>query len=90
LEGVPGPLGPVQPPERLLLLDVLRGAAVLGMLLANNNAWAYNEFLLTAALAPSTACRLSREAQDSLPFRGLGWSQRHPPPGSDTSLESRP
>ena len=45
-----GSLGPVQPQERVLLLDVLRGAAVLGILLANNNAAAYLSFLLPSAL----------------------------------------
>lgn len=43
-------LRPVGPRDRLLLLDVLRGVAVLGMLLANNNPGAYTQFLLPSAL----------------------------------------
>jgi uncharacterized protein len=42
--------GPVKPQERVKLLDVLRGFAIFGMLLANNNAGAYTEFLLPSAL----------------------------------------
>jgi uncharacterized protein len=38
--------GPVEAPERMILLDVLRGFAILGILFANNNLPAYTEFLI--------------------------------------------
>jgi uncharacterized protein len=60
----PGAAGPVRPEERLLTLDVLRGIALLGVLVANAWAWFSGLFFHLADFRPE----LARATLDSAAF----------------------
>lgn len=63
------PIGPVPPPQRLVLLDALRGFALAGILMANLYAFSLYTFLpraVTPALPTAALDRLLMPLQDAL------------------------